>query len=436
MAAIKPFKGVLYNSEVVGDFYKVMAPPYDVISQKMQEEYYSLHQNNVVRLTLGKTGPRDSKSDNRYTRAKGYFSDWLKNNVLVQDKTPSIYIYQQKYFINNEQKTRLGFISLLEIEDPHKSCVLPHEYTFSKPKKDRLNLVKAAEANLSPIFSLFDDKGSLIIDILKKHIQDKPLIDIEEEGIMHSLWRMNDADGIKKITRLMKDKQIFIADGHHRYEVSLNYRDWMRKRCKKASGLKDYDYIMVYFSDLRPEALTILSTHRAIRSAVKFDFHKSISKLAEYFDIENFKDKDGMFARIADAKKGEFAFGLHYKNKGFFSLFLKKDPRIDDILAEGQAFEWKWLDVSILHNLIFDHILKIKEKVEKRDNIVYTRNTNYALSLVDKEGYEMAFFLNPPKLEQVKDVASNHKKMPRKSTYFYPKQLSGLVFYKMENKNG
>ncbi len=416
MATIKPFRGILYNPSKAGDPSKVMAPPYDVISESMQENFYSLNDYNVIRLILGKIKSSDNKSNNRYTRAKAFFTDWLKEGVLTQDKRPSIYIYEQGYSFKGKMKTRLGFISLMKIEDPHTSHVLPHEYTFAKPKKDRFELLKATRTNLSPIFSLFEDEGSSVMDILKARIGKKPLIDVEQDGVTHRVWRLSEPSAIRRMAELMDDKEVFIADGHHRYEVALNFRDSMRR----SRGGRGYDYIMVYFSNLDLVASTILSTHRVIRSIRRLDFQKTISDLKEYFYIEGFKDKEKMLSRMEEAKRDESIFGMYHKDK-FFTLKAK----------EGKT-PYRWLDVTILHQVIFDHILKVKEKVAKKDNVVYTRDVGYALRLVDEENYEIAFFLNPPGIEQVRDAARSHDRMPHKTTYFYPKPLSGLVFYKME----
>ncbi|MFH1752835.1 MAG: DUF1015 domain-containing protein, partial [Candidatus Omnitrophota bacterium] len=433
MAKIEPFKGVLYNLGMIDDISKVVAPPYDVISEKMQEEYYSIHEKNVIRLILGKTQATDTASNNRYTRAREFLTDWLKEGVLVQDDKPAMYIYEQKYFFKEQLKTRLGFISLLKIEDPHKSRVLPHEYTFPKPKKDRFELLKATKTNMSPIYALFEDGDSGVIALLNKRISEDPFIDVEKEGVAHRIWRLVDTETIGRVADLMKKKQILIADGHHRYEVSLNYRDWMRKRRKSAEKEAPYDYLMVHFSSLNPEALTVLSTHRVIRSVKGLDIKKALEGLGEYFSVENSPSKDAMLSKIEGGSKGGFTYGMYHKEGGFFTLTLKDKKTLDDFIAEGKHYQWKCLDVTILHQLIFDRVLKVKENVAKRDNIVYTRETDHAVKLVDEENYEIAFFLNPPRIEQIKDVAHSHDRMPRKTTYFYPKPLSGLVFYQHEN---
>lgn len=433
MAKIKPFKGVLYDPAVVGDMSKVVAPPYDVISDSMQNEYYGLHPNNVIRLILGKINKEDTGSDNRYTRAKRYFEEWLDSGVLAPDDKPSIYIYEQKYFFKDELKTRLGFISLLKIEDPRESMVLPHEYTLAKPKQDRLDLMKSAKANLSPIFSLFKDDGSSVKDILKKHIHGNPIIDIEGEGVSHKLWRLSDPEDITKISDLMKDKQVLIADGHHRYEVALNFRDWARGQAKDPGPEMPYENVMVFFSSLSPEALTVLSTHRVIKGVEGFEFGKTLVLLKEYFNIEKVTDRETLLSAIENEADNNYVFGMYCKNEGFFSLSLKDKEMLEGVVSQEKEYEWKCLDVTVLHQLIFDRILKIKEKVADTNNILYTRDIDYAMELVDTEEYQMTFFLNPPKIEQIKDVAHSRERMPRKTTYFYPKLLSGLVFYKHED---
>jgi len=433
MAQIKPFRGILYNQRLINDLSKVVAPPYDVISEEMQEEYYSRHRNNVIRLILGRIKKDDNRFDNRYTRAKEFFRSWIKKGVLMQDRTPSLYIYRQDYYFRGDLKMRLGFISLMRIEDPHKSRVLPHEYTFAKPKKDRLNLLKATRAGLSPIFTLYVDKDSLITDMLRKGTVRKPDIDVEQEGVSHKVWRLSDQDAITRISASLKNKQVFIADGHHRYEVALSFRDMMRKRHKKGRRDADHDYLMVYFSNLDAESQTILSTHRVIGSIKNMRFQPLMSELERYFHVYRLKSKDEMFLKMDSVPEDDSVFGMYYRNEGFFFLALRDKEVLNNIIAQNKVYQWKWLDVTILHQLVFNHILKVKERVAKRDNIVYTREIDYAIRLVDEEGYQVCFFLNPPKIEQVRDVASSRDKMPRKTTYFYPKPLSGLVFYKHDD---
>jgi uncharacterized protein (DUF1015 family) len=430
MARIRPFRAILYDRRAVGDLSKVVAPPYDVISEDMQEEYYRLHGKNVIRLILGKTRAEDTDSDNRYTRAKEFFEEWMAEGVLKQDEEPSIYIYEQKYSFRGKLKTQLGFIALMKIEDPHESRVLPHEYTLARPKRDRMELLKATRTNMSPIFSLFEDRDSAVMSVVAEHTKGEPIVDIEHEGVTHRMWRLSDRAAINRISAILEEKPVFIADGHHRYEVALNYRDRARRKTKPGTPEGPDDYLPVYFSNLDAGALTVLSTHRAIRSVKRLDPDRILSSLERYFSIEKHHGREGMLGCMEKAPAGEYVFGMYHKSRGFFTLTLKDKDILDGDMAGGRCYPWKCLDVTVLHKLIFDRLLKIKERVEKRDNIVYTREVDYALYLVDKEGYDVAFFLNPPKVEQIRDVASSRDRMPKKTTYFYPKPLSGLVFYK------
>ncbi len=287
MAKIKPFRGILYDRKKV-NIAKVVTPPYDVISATMQDRFYRRDQFNIVRLALGKKDKNDTPTNNRYTRAGKALDNWIKNRIFIKDKNPSIYIYTQEYLNKGKKRTRVGFIALMKIEDPKKSGVLPHEYTLAKTKEDRLSLISKTEANLSPIFTLFKDRQNKVSKILKRFIKSKShLFTIKTEGVTHKLWQMDEKNDIEKIQFHMRDKKIFIADGHHRYEVALTYKNMMLKRKKFK---KSYGDIMIYFSSLsESENLTILSTHRVINNIERFDETKILNKLKKYFYITNAK---------------------------------------------------------------------------------------------------------------------------------------------------
>jgi len=255
MPQIKPFRGVLYNSKKV-DSPTVVAPPYDVISPQIQDELYRANEYNIIRLILGKEEAADSKRSNKYKRANRFFTKWLNNKILIQDTKPSVYVYSQEYFHKDKKRVRLGFIARMRIEDPRKSKVLPHEYTFAKPKQDRLQLIRETKANLSPIFTLFQDEGNKVISILKGAIKKRPIFDIEYEGVRNKVWRLADKGSIKKIQAVIDDKDIYIADGHHRYEVAVSYRDEMRKKQQRQKS-NGHNYVMMYLSPLNQKGVTV-----------------------------------------------------------------------------------------------------------------------------------------------------------------------------------
>ncbi|MDD5449559.1 MAG: DUF1015 domain-containing protein [Candidatus Omnitrophica bacterium] len=427
MPRIQPLKGILYNPKKT-DISNVVAPPYDVISPEMQDVLYRKSDYNIVRLILGKEEPGDSDKKNKYTRARQYMHAWLERGILEEDKTEAIYVYSQEYSYGGRKKTSVGFLARMEIEDPRKSKVLPHEYTFLKPKQDRLNLIRQVRANLSPIFTLFSyDEG--IGAILKSCLKAKPDLETEQDGVRHKLWRLSDKNAIGKIQEFMLDKEIYIADGHHRYEVAVSYRDEMHIK-EDPDSIQPYDYVMMYFSPLDEEGLTILSTHRLVKN-IYMDTDEFLKRLDTYFYVKKCASLKELFKEMGAVKNNEYAFGIYPKGKPFYFLKLKDEAILDEVIKEDKSREWKRLDVSILHGVIFDHILNLRKKIQDEDNIIYTRDADYAKEEMDKGKYEAAFFLNPTKVKQVRDIARIGDRMPHKSTYFYPKLLSGLVINKI-----
>jgi len=429
MADIKAFKGYIYNKEKVEDISQVLAPPYDVISSEMQDDLYRKNEFNVVRLILGKEEKNDNGSKNRYKRAKAFFEDAVKKDILVRDERDSIYIYEQEYSIPGGKKKRIGFISLMKIEDPETSKVLPHERTFSNPKKDRLRLIKEVKANLSPIFSIFEDEDDAVTDILEKESKKPPIFDVLYDDIKQRLWRISDSKDIEKIRKAMNDKQIFIADGHHRYEVALNFRNKMRAKTKTNTNDALYNYVMMYFASLNETRLTILATHRAIKDIGGLSKDDILKYIGKHFKITKFANFDDMISKLEVSKK-PFACGM-YDGANYVLLELEDIAGVEQIIREKKPAEWKRLDVTILHRFILKRILKVKDN---HDNITYLRDAGSAVDRVKNGDYKLAFFLNPTKLDQVKGIARMGEKMPHKSTYFYPKLLSGVVINKLEDK--
>ena len=429
MAKILPFRGILYNKEKIKNIEAVMAPPYDVISPQTRDELYKAHTYNIVRIILGKESRGDNKKNNKYTRAAGFLKEWFKEGILKKDDKPSIYIYEQYYLYKGKQKKRIGFISLMKIEDPASSLVLPHEHTFSKPKKDRLNLIRNAKANTCPIFCIFQDDADRVTNIIRKYAGKRPpIIDIYLEDVNHKLWKMTDLKIINIIRRELEKKQVFIADGHHRYEVALTFRDEMRKRLGRRCARR-FDNVMVYFTNLTDESLVIFSTYRVIKNLGNIKWKGLEKKLGVYFDIESIKNKDEMFKRLEKAQAG-FTFGVYFKNRRFYLLKLKDESILDDIIKVDKSRQWKRLNVAVLHFLIFDHILHIDRFSSNDENITYTRSEDYAINLVDRGECDIAFFQLPTKVVEVRNIARDGDRMPHKSTYFYPKLLTGLVMNK------
>ena len=446
MAKIIPFKGILYNKEKIRDIKDVVAPPYDVISPAEQEELYKRHENNVVRLILGKESDSDTPDNNRYTKARDSFDSWQRDSILIKDAFPSIYVYSQEYHLGEtegfEKKRRLGLIALSKLEDFGEGKIHPHENTLAKPKEDRLKLMQHCNANFSSIFGLFSDPSKRIDSVLKDYMRHSPLYDlVDDAGMRHTLWAIRDNRAIQIITSVMSDKQIFIADGHHRYETAINYRNEMRGKLPDFSGEELYNYVMMYFTNTNSEGLSILPIHRLVSNLSDFDKKKIVEKAGEFFNIEklSFNESDEktvkqkLFSDIKERGEKEHIFGMYLGNDEYLLLTLKDEDVLDRLITNSRHPSWKKLDVTILHTLLIEKVLRISEKnLAEQKNITYTISGDEAIKDVKAGKYQIALFLNPTKIEDVKDVAAAGEKMPQKSTFFYPKLITGLVMNKLE----
>ena len=425
MPDIKPFRGVVYNRKNVGNLAKVVAPPYDIIPKSMQDSLYRTSPYNIVRLELGKIRSSDSVKDNRYTRAKKFFDSWLDNNIMSRDDKDAIYVYSQKYREGSRTIDRIGFIALMCLNEGKKK-VLPHENTLLKPKLDRLDLMRSVRANLSPIFVLYDDNKHKILSILKNACSKKrPFMDINFDGSRNRAWRLDEPSEIKRIQSLMRNADTFIADGHHRFEVTRMYSRELRrsrapKSVKEASG-----YVMVYFVESKEDMLTVLPAHRLPKDLGGLKKEEIISRLKEFFLVEKAGSLKAMMSRIGRLRNVH-AFGIYFGKGEFYILKLKSIKAVDRAV-KNKPKEWKRLDVSILHQFIFQHLLDIRDD---DDNVEFVKSPKETALLVDSGKFKVAFFLNPTKVAEVKRIARLGEKMPRKATYFYPKPISGVVINK------
>jgi uncharacterized protein (DUF1015 family) len=434
MVEIAPFKGMIYNNEKIKKFDDVMSPPYDIISEDMQNELYNKNEYNFVKLILGKTSLDDTETNNRYTRAKKLFDAWQKQEILVPSNAPAIYPYKVDYTVNKTKKQMNGFFVILKLDPDYKS-VKAHEKTLAKPKADRLNLMRACYANLEPIQLMYMDQNDSIRKTMDAAL-DTPLIKVKGyDGFTHHLWRLDDPKTVKTIVDELKKKILFIADGHHRYQTSINYAQEKREQTGNKDQNAPFNYIMVVLCNMFDPGLSILPTHRLIKmSNVKTD--ELIRKLEKYFTVEKklIEDKKKEYQKtgkkimddIATEKNHTFAL---YAKDVYYILTLK-DEHVMDALATDHSKTWRTLDVSILHKLILEQFLGINEK-NLEDHVKYTRVDAEAIQFVDDGKYDFSFLINATKIDQLKAIADANEHMPQKSTYFLPKMLSGLVMYKM-----
>lgn len=443
MAIVVPFKGVLYNREKIGDCSEVTAPPYDIISPEQQEGYYQKSSYNVIRLILGKQFPSDSSSDNRYTRAASIFDKWQDESILTRNESPSLYFYRQEFSLSGRKRiTRDGFIGLVRLEDKERRVVIPHEKTLDKPKEDRLQLMEACHANFSAIFSLYADPEDIVNQLLKGLINGFPLLEVtDEDTTLHQLWQISQIDVIKKVHQWLKDNPLFIADGHHRYETALNYRNIQLKRYPHSTGKESYNFVMMYLTSMEGEGLVILPYHRVIHNLEGFEFSSFERKLKDYFEIKPFYFNQENEAQVWEDFNKQIqdntwerpAFGMYGAEQACYHLLvLKKDVFLSLCDDEEGSASLKKLSVNIIESTIFKKVLGITGKdLQQQQNITYVHDILEGLDLVRTRGYQFAFFLNPTKSSEIRNIASGGETMPQKSTFFYPKLLSGPVINKI-----
>ncbi len=426
MAKIEPFRAIIYNPGEIKSLFSVVCPPYDIISPAQQQYYHGLHPHNLIHILLGKNIPGEDK----YRRAAHLFKDWQRDKILVPDRSPAIYFYSQQYSLKGEKRTRLGFIARLYLEDKD-STIYTHEHTHLEPKEDRLKLLKVVKANLSPIFVIFPDKKRVIQHIYQKYIQGKlPFVDIvNDEKVAHKLWRLDSPDILDGIKAKMQNENIFIADGHHRYEVACAYRDEMKKKLAAPAPEAGFNYILAYFTNTDSSGLTILPIHRLVKFASKLGKPKFILSMKDYFDVEEIKDKIRFFFLMEKGGRSEHVLGMYYDKK--YRLLRLKNIKILDRLICDKPLEFRSLDVSILNYIVLKKVLGID--LEDEDALIFSPNVNELIEKVDNDDSHIAFFLNPVRIQQIVSVALTGQKMPAKSTYFYPKVLSGLVINKHED---
>jgi len=438
MATIVGFKGVLYDRDRVGDLKKVTAPPYDIISPAEQEGYYNDSPYNVIRLILGKQSSDDTDADNRYTRAAAFFRQWQQELILKRDAAPALYSYHQEFNGPAGRMTRDGFIALVRLEEREEGVIIPHEKTLDQPKADRLKLMQACSANFSPIFSLYSDPADEINGMLRKAAGPAvPLEATDHENTFHQLRRVSDPGVVREVSRRLSGQSLFIADGHHRYETALNYRRWLREQNPRHTGKESYNYVMMYLTPLQGKGLLILPYHRVIEHIKPFDFEGFERKLQEYFDISRVaidsKNPEASWAAFMDRVRTAGArlpsFGMYGSRQSCYHLLTLKERVFSSLRddAAGSA-PLKKLDVNIIETFIFKKVLGITSKdLQMQQNITYVHHGTEGLDLVQNKGYQLAFILNSTRAEEIQDIAGRGETMPQKSTFFYPKLLSGLV---------
>jgi uncharacterized protein (DUF1015 family) len=432
MVRIAPFRGVFYNQKKIRDLARVVTPPYDVISREEQEKLYRKSPYNFVRLDF-------NQEPDPYAAVAELLQHWQAERILERDETPAIYFVAHKFALKDgEVKERQGFFALTELQDFSTGEIRPHEKTLEAPKEDRLKLMLASHAQLSSIFALYSQPKRSINRILSEQTEGKrPFIEVKMDGGDECrLWRITDPELIREIQREMKDQRLLIADGHHRYEATLNYRDRMRSE-GSWTGREGFNYIMSYFANMNDENVVILPTHRLVRGYEPKSFLQLEEALQTYFYVEQYpktaEGKSWFLKALKNAGKKQRVIGASFKRDPRYLILRLKNKRIMQRLAKDLSAPLRELEVSTLHHLILEHILGLSpEQQTSGETIRYSQDEEAVLQALEKEDYQAAFILNAAKSADILTIANGGEKMPQKSTYFFPKLISGLVINKID----
>ena len=436
MAVVLPFQGYRYNPERVADLAAVVSPPYDVISEESRRRLHLQHPLNVIRLILGEDRAGDGAGENRYVRARRYFEEWERTGILVSEDRPTFYIHQQDYaWRRAERRVRTGLIGAVRLEDYRARVILPHEGTLPGPKADRLKLLQALPVNLEQIFCFYPGPAQPIRGLLERTFEDPPLYDFwDGEGVRHRLWALQEPKTVAEIHNAFQDRQLIIADGHHRYETALTFREEMRRVDSSPSPVKAYNYVMMTVVSIEDEGLTVLPTHRLVTRPRYQRPTEILQALEPYFHLERrliASTEPGIekYLQEMEDRGGEgHVLGLYLGGAEFYLLTLKDKGLGREIVEPGYSQAFQELDLVILHRLVFRRLLELSDEAM----IGFTHDEEFALEQVRTGRYAAAFFLNPTPVAQVVKVATVGERLPAKATYFYPKLPSGLVFFKVD----
>jgi len=434
MAQISPFRGVRYNTSVVNDISKVICPPYDIIGKKLEQELHERSEYSFIRIEQGWQSQKDNDEDNKYSRAAASFKKWLEKKVLISEKKQAVYIHDHYFKYQGKEYKRRGLIARARLEEWDSMIVRPHEGTLAGPKRDRINLLWALNANTSPIFSLYEDNEKKVASALAEKEEIKPVIDFSDKGERHIVYAVTKPELIDNICNGFRDKPLYIADGHHRYESAKTYRREHAACTKKIDKDDPLNYVMMTLVDFDDPGLLVLPPHRLLRGVSKANIVGLEDKLSAFFEIKKISlESDDIWRRI-DSFMGEsneikiVLYGID--NDKLMLLTLRDVEKAGKLMPNFHSDIYKKLDVSVIDHVILEEMLGIGSGQEK--GIDYNYNREDAVKKVANQEYQLAFIIKPMAPKTIKDIADASDKMPHKSTYFHPKLPSGLMLYWMD----
>ncbi len=430
MADVRPFRGWRYELKQVGNLSDVTAPPYDVIDSQQQDDLYKQHPCNVIRLILNRDEPGDSSTEERYTRAATFLKDWQRDGVLTQERDDAIYVYHQVFDWEGTNYVRKGFLARLRLEEFGKGHVYPHEQTMPGPKADRLALLNACRMNLSAIFGLYPDPECAGQAPLEEAIAGQtPMEAVDELGVVHRMWAVTDAAVINQVREALREQPIFIADGHHRYETALNFQKQLQESGEISGDDDPANFVMMMFVGMNDPGLAILPTHRLVSGLPDLtadDVKQALGNSFSFEQLENGAAGAEQAWELMQADSGQGVFGLGTAADGAWLFARITDHSPMEQLAEEQSPEWRELGVSLLHRLIIDNLLA-NHFSGSEPKCTYVHRMDEVNSALGDRTVPLACLVAPAGIEHVETIASKYEKMPPKSTFFYPKLLTGLV---------
>jgi uncharacterized protein (DUF1015 family) len=439
MAVIRPFRGVRYNTDRVPNVGLVVTQPYDRIGPELHRHYLQQHPRSFVQLILADADPHSSQAGNPYAGVAPLYRSWLQEGVLIRAQGPALYVYHQTFNLpDGTLVTRRAFIGGLQLTPFEEGIVLPHERTLSAPKADRLNLFRATQVSFEPIFLLYSDPTNRINVLLDAAIGERqPDVDVRESfenDVRQQLWEINDTDVIAAVPSAMApERRLIVADGHHRYETALTYRDEMRAAHPDAPADAGFNFALVAFVSIDDPGLTILPTHRLVHSYVRMTAEEVEAAAAEYFAIRPLgtpADRARMATALQESGRNGTAFGFITPSRQ--SVWTLRSHRTMDELAPERSSAWRKLDVAVLHQLVLERIMGLTpESIARQENLTYLRDAEEGRHVLERGKAQFLFQLNPTRIEQVRACAEAGEQMPQKSTDFYPKMISGLVIMEL-----
>jgi uncharacterized protein (DUF1015 family) len=443
---VRPFSAEHFNPEKVGNIGLCLSRPYDVINPQEQDIYYQRHPNNVVRLILNKKEPGDDENHNRYARARDFLAQWRRQQIIISYKEPSFWVYEQDFEAEGLPRRKVsGFIGLVRLQDYGSGRILPHENVIREPLEDRIRLTRTTHTQFEYIWGIHPDSGRVVDGMLGRSDRSEPVLDHTEKTtqVRHCLWRLTDRWQCEAISEEISAQKIYIADGHHRYQTMLTIRDELRAQYPEAGPDAPWEFIMMYLVSANHEGLTTLATHRmlkdlppvteeTLRRAVDLGFLVRTYSFGEDNEIEA---RETWLRELRNAEPRDHKFGvtLHGVNT-YYLLAIDEKKAVRMVASEEGSLTLRLLDVSLLRSIIFQQVLGLAaDQIKPQVTVHYTHLVKTALDRIKSGEMQAGFFLNNTNLDEIMAVANNREKMPQKSTYFYPKPLSGLVFYNMND---